>query len=636
MTIARWAQALISRRGRLLALAVAIVASSGVWLFQGEDDRGKTARLSADAWYYHAYLPSLALDRDLDLTPQYAITGNWYRLGDTELGRPSNVFGIGPAVLSAPFFLVGHGYARVTGHEANGFSRPEVVASVAASWIASLAALIPVALLIRRRLGGENLAWLVPVLIAAAGPVIYYALRQPGYAHPFATLLVAWLVERWDASFRGGGDPRPLKTWLVLGALIGASTLARPQCALWGVILLGAAGDDVWRVLRGGAGGAPLRTVVLACAPRWLAGAALSLLVFAPQLLAWKAMYGAYFAVPQGAGFMWWGAPAWSEVLFSSRNGLFPWAPLYALAGLGLLLSARRTPRVGLALLAGVALQAIANGAVWDWWAGGSFGGRRFDSSFIAFGYGLAALVVLSPAHARARDWPARMKRIGAAAALTLAIVLAVANILLAATYSAPSARIDGGEPASEVIADRIPWPLGELAGAASRAANAPARWLFSWHHGAGRDAYDRVVGVHYLGELYPGLNSFRGRTREAVPLGTGGPHVLEVTRAGCERCVAMTGGSARVLIGLNRRDEIRFELRAAAPPGRESAHLELWLNGELVGAGDISEAPTVVEGKTFAPRRGVNALDIRAPAGTELHRLHVRGTTDPRGREND
>ena len=42
-------------------------------------DRGKTARLTADAWYYHAYLPSLVLDGDLDFANEYRITKHWYR-----------------------------------------------------------------------------------------------------------------------------------------------------------------------------------------------------------------------------------------------------------------------------------------------------------------------------------------------------------------------------------------------------------------------------------------------------------------------------------------------------------------------------------------------------------------------------
>ncbi len=614
------------------AAAVAVIVASGLWLHAGQDDRGDTLRLTADAKYYHAYLPSLVLDRDLDLTPQYEVTRNWYGFDDTDLGRPGNVFGIGPAVFSSPFFLAGHAYARLTGEEADGFSRPEVVATLSASWVASLAALIPAALLIRRRLGSQNMAWVVPLLIAAAGPVVYYAIRQPGYAHPFAMLFVAWLVERWDASFRGeaSAPPRSLGTWVVLGALIGASALARPQCALWAVILFVAAGDDVRRVLARRPEDWPggLREVAVCVVPRWLAGAAVSLLVFSPQLLAWNAIYGSFYTVPQGDGFMWWGDPAWSEVLFSSRNGLFPWAPLYALAGAGLAVAAVRTPRVGLVLAVGLAVQTVANGAVWDWWAGGSYGGRRFDSAFVVFAYGFAALAVApgGPGVWR-RVWAA-----GAALAVALAVVLAVANILLANQYSAPNARIYGGEPASEIIEERLPGPLGAVAGASSRAANAPARYAFAWRYGVHATAYDRVVGVHALGELYPGLNRIRGREQDSVSLDPQQPGVIGLSPE-CDGCAAtVTDQDARVLVALNRRDEITFALRAAAPEGGAGARATLVLNGASIADAELSEETTRIEGLAPKVRRGVNVLEIRAPAGTALHSLRVEGTPDPRG----
>src|SRR5690606_7214427 len=117
-----------------------------------------------------------------------------------------------------------------------------------------------------------------------------------------------------------------------------------PQCALWAVILAVAAVDDVRRAHRSADGGTRelVRGFAAKLLPRWAAGALVSLTAFAPQLLAWKALYGEYVSSPQGPGFMWWTEPAWSEVLFSSTSGLLPWSPLYALAGAGLFVGLRR------------------------------------------------------------------------------------------------------------------------------------------------------------------------------------------------------------------------------------------------------------------------------------------------------
>jgi hypothetical protein len=618
------------RGPRALAGAwLALLVASSIWFFAGTDAVGGTARLSADAAYYHAYLPSLVLDRDLDLANQYALTRNWYGFGRTELGRPANIFGIGPAVFELPAFVAGHAVAWASGLRASGFSRPEVAASLYMSLLATLGALVPASRLLRRRLGGGVAPIAAPLLVAAAGPVVYYAIRQPGYAHPFATFFTAWLVERWDASWDGGAAPRSLRTWSLLGLLIGAAALARPQCALWAILLVVAAADDVRRARVDGSARAWLRAS-LRPAARWMAGAALALLVFAPQMLAWKALYGAFVVTPQGPGFMWWGEPAWSEVLFSSRNGLLPWAPLLALAGAGLFASGLRTPRIGIALLAGVALQVLVNGAVWDWWAGGSFGGRRFDSTYIAFAYGLGAVIA----------WPslsggrARAAQAAVAAALVLSILLAAANLQLASRASGPVVRVLGGEPASRVLGRVIPGPLAPLAAAASSAANFPARVLFAWRHGASLGAYDRVVGVHQLGELYPGLNTVKAETQQAIALDAASEALLGARPGPLPGSVEMIGASARVLVGLNRRDPIAFTVRASSPAA--TGALELLLDGEPLARGQLSPAPTPITGTAPRARRGVNVLEIRAAPGTLLHSLELRATRDPRGRVRD
>src|SRR5213078_344430 len=208
-----------SSRVRWLATAVLAVAAT-VAFAAGKDDWGRSLREpTADAAYYYAYLPSLVLDGDLDFTNQYRVTQNWYRLGPTPIGRPGNVFGIGPAVFALPVFVVGHGLALATGARSDGFS----------GWETTLVLWTSIAMSVA----------------AVSGPLLYYAIRQPGYAHPCAALFATLLIERWDASYDAA--PRSLRTWLVLGAAAGAAALARPQLAVWALLLPAAALDDVRR-----------------------------------------------------------------------------------------------------------------------------------------------------------------------------------------------------------------------------------------------------------------------------------------------------------------------------------------------------------------------------------------------------
>jgi hypothetical protein len=337
--------------------------------------------------------------------------------------------------------------------------------------------------------------------------------------------------------------------------------------------------------------------------------------VFLPQMLAWRAIYGDWLTLPQGSGFMRWDAPAWSEVLFASRNGLFAWAPLTAVAFAGLIASARRTPRLSLALLAGVILQIVANGAVWDWWAGGSFGGRRFDSCYLPFAYGLAFLFSWAPPRL-AIAWRAAVGVVG--------LVCVTSNLAYASMTSGPTARIYGGEPAPLILQAAGPPGVGHLAGWLSSAVTFPARAVFALRHGTDLTVYDRVVGVHVLGELYPGLNSIPPKLVENVPLRPRQPFLVGFE--GAQGGMRMRGGRATVLTNLNRRHgPVTLTVRFLEP---SSARL-LWNGGEVAAAG--APQPTLVA-TLPSLRRGVNELTFEATPGTIVGslRFEVKPGTPP------
>ena len=613
-------------RSFALALAVVVAVAATAWFFTAEDERGKTARLHADAPYYHVYLPSLVVDRDLDFSNQYAVTRNWYRFAATERGRPGNVFGIGPALFELPFFAVGRDLTRLAGDQPDGFSTAEVKATMLASLWFSLGALFFAYRLLRRRFGSGYLPALIPVLVACGGPVVYYAIRQPGYAHPFASFWIAWFVDAWDASF-DRERPRRLATWLGLGALLGLAALARPQTALWGILLGWAVIDD----LRARERGQRLMTAVRVLVPRWAAAAGLAALILVPQLLAWKSLYGSFFLVPQGDGFMRWDAPAWSETLFSSRNGLLPWAPLYAVAGLGLVIALARVPRLAVAMIVGVMLQSVVNGAVWDWWAGGSFGGRRFDSCYIAFAVGLGAMT-LAPWR-RAALLPAAVAvHGGRLLVVVVASLLAVGNLVLASSYSGTTVRIYGGQAAHKVIDAQVGGMLGGFLSAASRLANWPVRVAFAARYDTSREAYDYAVGHHLLGERFPGLNSTAGRTSDRITL-VRTPRKLVGMREGAARgTVELRGERGAVLVGLNRFGPVTFKLRAQATRAGDAGELTMSLNGSEIARADLSSKPAYVVGVADTVTRGVNELTIEAPAGTVLYWLDLDARANPRG----
>jgi hypothetical protein len=621
-------------RGARLRLALADPATRGRWLVAltvlvaliaatvaftiGRDPSGRpTARPYADAPYYYAYAPTLLLDRDLDLRDEYVITGNWYRLAPTKLGRPGNVFGVGPAIVTAPAFLVGHAIAVATGERRDGFSTTEQWLTMWMSVLASVTALIFPVRIASRRLRAPGAGLIAAVCALCAGPVIYYAVRQPGYAHPFATFFAAWLVDLWDASYL---RPRSARTWALLGLALGLAVLARPQLAPWAILPLLAAVDDLARA-RGRVGGALFG--------RWLLGAAVALLALLPQLLAWRALYGALYVLPQGAGFMRWDEPAWTEVLFSSRNGLLPWAPLYAVGLAGAVIGAWRWPRLFVPLLVGVAAQVWANGAAWDWWGGGAFGGRRFDSIYVVVALGLA--VVLAPAVAalaRLRLWPLRQAawRVPAAlagiVALAFTLALTAGNLIAASKYSAPSVRIGGGTAASTVLRDQIKGRLGRFVGRVSGWTNYPFRLDFAHRYARDLGAYDQVIGTHFLGETFPGLNSTRPRTEDRLTMREVPGFLRPGFRGGGpDGALVMADGHGRLLVGLNRRGGVSVTITLWHPGGASGEVALRWNDRERVRV-PVPASPTPIELIAPVVRRGVNLLEIDAPPGTVASEL--------------
>jgi hypothetical protein len=601
------------RRVRI-AVYLVLLTFGSIWFFLSNDREGPTARLAADAPYYYVYLPSLLLDGDLDFDNQYRTTRNWYRFGDTSIGRASNVFGIGPALFMAPLFAVGHITARISDSLPNGFSNAEIRLCMWASLLYTLGALFATERFLLRQFRrgrlGDVAALLGPLILVLGGPVVYYAVRQPGYAHPFAACFVAWLVERWNASFDGNdGRPRSLRTWIILGALLGAAALARPQLGLWAVLLVGAAIDDLRR-----AGFGRWHQLM----PRWIAAMTVSAVVFFPQLAAWKALYGHWYLVPQGEGFMRWDDPAWSEVLFSSRNGLFAWAPIYAIAAIGFALAARSQPRLCGWLFTGIVMQTIANGAAWDWWAGGSFGGRRFDSCFAAFSFGMAYLIYLVDA---ARN---RWQRLAAAAACLLGVVCAIGNVAMATKTSAPTARIQGGEPPAGLIARSLVGPWGMVVGSVSWAATLPARAAFALTYGTSMDAYDRLVGVHFLEDRYPGLNSAIAPLSARVPLNAYDSRFLGF-ESSSDGGIFTRFGIAKILLAFNRRHgPLHIRLRARAPGNNTEASISVLWNGASLGQNTLTNETMSLVFNAPILRRGMNVLEVHGPRGIAISELEV------------
>jgi hypothetical protein len=356
--------------------------------------------VEGDAVHYYVYLRSLVFDHDVDFHDDYAamygpsrIPRNIFR---TRTGHLSNVVSIGPALLWMPFFLaalalVALAHALGLASAAlDGVSPPfQISAGIAGVVYATLGALLcyracRLVFPSRLALWGTLAAWL-------ATPAVYYSVVSPAYSHAtsmFAVALFAWF---WLST----RERRDLGRYALLGALAGIGGLVRWQ----DLVIAAVVGLEAVAELR-----ARPREVVRIAA-RMAVMALFALLAFAPQLLAWRAIYGEWALVPGKPGYVSWFGPRVLELLFGYKHGLLYWTPAVALALAGLPWVVRRDALAGWGSVLVITLFVYVNAAA-DPGAGEGFGARRFvaDTVFFALGFaGLGAALTGERAESRLR-----------------------------------------------------------------------------------------------------------------------------------------------------------------------------------------------------------------------------------------
>lgn len=359
-----------------------------------------------DSAAYMAYARSIVWDLDIDFDNDYARLGmvetglgGSQLAARTETGKRGNPFGIGTALLWLPFIGVTalamklaalFGAAVAT----DGFGMSTLWAAHLATWSYLLASIALVLRTLqeffgeRRTVGGappegraasdSGGAWgagataLVGAFLAT--PLVYYVFQMPSYSHVpsvFVTALLLYLALRWR-------DEWTRSRAIVLGAIVGLEGLVRTQGILfWIVPLLVYWSGGVRRVTR-----MEWRLVALYTAS--------AVACFSPQLIVWTILYGSPWHLPQGGGFLQAGWERFFGVLFSTRHGLLAWSPVFlaAVAGWIVMLRASTARPVAAAFLVSLALQWFVNMLPNDWWAGWSFGARRFIDfvPFVAVG----------------------------------------------------------------------------------------------------------------------------------------------------------------------------------------------------------------------------------------------------------
>ena len=210
-----------------------------------------------------------------------------------------------------------------------------------------------------------------------ASTLYHYTVAEPVMAHAPGAAASSLLLLLW---LRAREAPERVRRWIAV-ALVGGLlvTIQRYDAYLLLPALLSATAL-VWSRWRRGDPAGRRRTALAVAA----AGAAFGLAVL-PLVLLTLASPDRFLLNPEIIRTQMltdWARPHIGPVLFSSNGGWFAWTPLALPAVFGLVLLARRDRKVGLALLATLALGVYVLASTPTWSAGVSFGARRFTEAY--------------------------------------------------------------------------------------------------------------------------------------------------------------------------------------------------------------------------------------------------------------
>jgi hypothetical protein len=557
------------------------------------------ARLQSDGFYYYAYLRSIWFDRDVDFTNDYRMLGlgdKPYLFEPTVTGHAQSAWTIGPAIAWSPFFAVGHLVAK--GLNARGqpvsidgtsFPYRQAVClaglfyGVLGLWwcgrLASAYARIPIALLATIGIGGGSF-------------ILWYLVKEPTMTHAASLAAVAGFCLLWSRTTQARSRP----AWLALGLVAGLMTDIRWQNAIFCLLpaldlcrrFWSRSSEDRARVRDSLTGGC-----------LFVAGA---LVAFLPQMLAWNAIYGSFFAISPLGPQIRWTTPHIVDILWSSRNGLFATSPVTYLAALGLIAFAWRTPRIGVPALATVAAMVYFNAAIQDWWGSAAFGMRRFDGVLPFLTIGLAV----------ALDWAERATSRNPRFVLCLALA---GLVLWNLTFMA--AAVGGNVRIGEAISFR------RLAAAQAATLESwlghpfsyPANLLYALRYGVRPERYDLLGPNRFLGDPlrpYGRIDIGEGSDFEAAVLGPDW-HAPERDGSSTFRWAPQKAGLDVPLDGAADLT-VRIRLKAFAYPGASGQTLILDINGTRVGPFEVK--PEWQDVEATAPRAvwraGANRVTLR------------------------
>lgn len=324
----------------------------------------QTCLCAYDGYGYYMYLPQLFQYGDLYMTPErtqgvqdkYCEGANVYQLYHRDNGNYVDIYHMGQAMLELPAYCVGDVFARISGSERDGFSKPYAIAFLVNAYCFLLLGLFYTTKLLRSFFDRKIAAILLILLFLGTN---YYATAIHSYQlqHLYLFALIAlffYYLQRFKIELK--------RLHLIYSAFsLGLLSTVRPTHVLLGIIPL--------IYLRGTLDKKKYWRVVL----EFLA---IGFVCFIPQLLYWKLVGGSWLLLNLHVEEIILVDPHLSDFLWSYKKGWLTYTPLFLLLVPGFFLLWRHNKRLFTALFP-ITILMIWVFASWEcWYYASSFGSR--------------------------------------------------------------------------------------------------------------------------------------------------------------------------------------------------------------------------------------------------------------------
>jgi hypothetical protein len=351
----------------LTVFAVSFYVLNPVWQIRG------------DGHGYYIYLRSLYFDHDLDFHNEISRYDSLYGTNylhqiKTTNGKIGNPFAIGLSFFLLPFFLLARVVDVLFVHDLGGLGGFSGVYQLflglnSITYVGIGAVFLFLGL---RRLFAPWIAWVSTLCVIFCSPLLHYVVYEPLMSHG-ASFLVCSLIF-WYSIVVWQKEKVNYQNVLLLGILTGVAVLVRWEYLIF--VLL------------------PLYILFSRRSPKSYLLLFLCIVVafFVPQALVWHHLFGAFFLIPQGSGFVSLISSHFVAVLFSPYHGLFSWHPMLFLCLVGLLIEMKKKNVLAVILLTMLFVEIYLHGSLKDWWGGSAFGNRKICGALFIFALGLAYL----------------------------------------------------------------------------------------------------------------------------------------------------------------------------------------------------------------------------------------------------